>query len=41
MMCGFILREKHQNRHYSLWGKKKMIKNNVLVLEIDNKGLLS
>ena len=36
MMFGFILKEKHKSRLINL-GKKELLVNNVLVLEIDKE----
>ena len=40
MMYIYILKEKQQESKLTKLGKKKLLVNNVLVLEIDNRGML-
>ena len=40
MMCGYILKEKFTTGSIFKLGKEKILANNVLVVEIDDMGLL-
>ena len=40
MIYIYMLKEKLVEQNLLKWAKKKLIKNDVLVLEIDNKGIL-